>query len=90
MKFDLNVIIPNPNVRKWIYGIYGVLVIAAGAIGAAYEAVNETNPAWLLQANSVLGYLGLVVVGLAVANTPAKEVKDENTAEAIAQRIEQQ
>ena len=87
MKFDLNAIVPNPNVRKWIYAIYAVAALLVGAIGNAYQSVALASPQWLIQTESVIGYLSVAVVGLAVANIPKKE-KVEETPETIAKRIQ--
>lgn len=67
---NLASVIGSPAVRKIIYTTYVVAVVAVGATQVAYAAVEASQPDWLTQALAVLGYLGVPVGGLALANTP--------------------
>lgn len=90
MKVELSSIIPSEKIRAAIYAIYILLVLATGAFNAGFQAAGLEDPTWLVVTGSVLGYLGVAVGGLALANTPKKvEVEDKPlSAEVIAQRIE--
>lgn len=68
----LGTIITDPAVRKIIYGIYTVLLLALGALTVWYGAQGAQLPSWGVGVSAVLGYLGIPVGGLAIANTPAK------------------
>lgn len=69
MNFDLGSIVPSASIRKWIYGAYAVLMLITGATQAGYASLELENPAWLTVAIAVLGFLGVAVGGLAIANT---------------------
>ena len=69
---NLGAVITDPMVRRMIYGVYVVLLIVAGAAQAGFAALHQMTPGWLAVALAVLGYLGVPVGGLAVANTKSK------------------
>lgn len=69
---NLGAVITDPMVRRMIYSGYVVLLIVAGAAQAGFAALHQTTPGWLAVVLAVLGYLGVPVGGLAVANTKTK------------------
>jgi hypothetical protein len=69
---NLGAVITDPMVRRMIYSAYVVLLIVAGAAQAGFAALHQTTPGWLAVVLAVLGYLGVPVGGLAVANTKNK------------------
>ena len=69
---NLGAVITDPMVRRMIYSAYVVLLIVAGAAQAGFAALHQTTPGWLAVVLAVLGYLGVPVGGLAVANTRNK------------------
>jgi hypothetical protein len=69
---NLGAVITDPMVRRMIYSAYVVLLIVAGAAQAGFAALHQTTPGWLAVVLAVLGYLGVPVGGLAVANTKTK------------------
>lgn len=71
---NLASVIESPTVRKWIYGAYVVAVVVVGAVQVAHAAIEVAQPDWLTATLSVLAYLGVPVGGLALANTPARDV----------------
>lgn len=73
---SLGAIISNVAVRQFIYSSYVIALLAVGATQVALTSLGITNPDWLVATLAVLGYLGVPVAGLAVANTSAK-VADE-------------
>lgn len=66
---DLGVVISSPMVRTAVYAAYVILLVIAGATTAGFGVLHYAFPDWLVVANAVLGYLGIPVGGLAVANT---------------------
>jgi hypothetical protein len=66
---ELGVIISNKTARKLLYGIYVLLLLAAGAAHIAYNSLSVADPSWLVAGTAVLTYLGIPVGGLAAANT---------------------
>lgn len=64
---DLGRVVTDPRARSVIYGVFVVLLVIAGAATAGYAVVGPL-PQWLIIANVVLGYLGIPVGGLAIAN----------------------
>ena len=47
-------------------------LLVVGATQVAVTSLGLTNPDWLVATLAVLGYLGVPVAGLAVANTSKK------------------
>ncbi len=70
---DLGVIVTSARVRRMIYGVYVLLVIAVGAVQVGFAAVEAGQPDWLVATLAVLAYLGIPVGTLAVANTTPKD-----------------
>lgn len=68
---DLGKVITNSRARKMIYGTYIVALVGAGGTQVAYAALEQGQPSWLIATVAVLGYLGIPVGGLALANTPS-------------------
>lgn len=66
----LGSIITNHTVRKWLYGIYGLVAIAAAAAQVAYASLHVADPSWLVAAIAVIAFLAIPFAGLAAANTP--------------------
>ncbi|MDR6907455.1 hypothetical protein J2X63_003163 [Agromyces sp. 3263] len=66
---DLGVIISSAKARKWIYGLYVLALVGAGATQVAYASLELSAPPWLVASVAVLAYLGIPVGGLAAANT---------------------
>jgi len=71
---NLASVVESPTVRKIIYTVFVVAVVLVGATQVAYAAVELAQPDLLTQALAVLGYLGVPVGGLALANTPSRQV----------------
>ncbi|WP_203579385.1 hypothetical protein [Microbacterium hibisci] len=71
----LGAIISNLAVRRFIYSTYVLALLVVGAAQVALTSLGMTNPDWLVATLAVLGYLGVPVAGLAVANT-SKKVAD--------------
>ena len=74
---SLGAIISNLALRRFIYSAYVLALLAAGATQVAVTSLGLTNPDWLVATLAVLGYLGVPVAGLAVANTSKKGVAVE-------------
>ena len=72
---SLGAIISNLAVRRFIYSTYVLALLVVGATQVALTSLSITNPDWLVATLAVLGYLGVPVAGLAVANT-SKKVAD--------------
>lgn len=67
------------NVRRWIYAVFIVLVVAANGIDVYFD---NGDPAWLPGVLRVLNMLGIVVGSVALLNarpTPAETVDDYTT-----------
>jgi hypothetical protein len=69
---SLGAIISNLSVRRFIYSAYVLALLVVGASQVALTSLGITNPDWLVATLAVLGYLGVPVAGLAVANTSKK------------------
>ena len=69
---SLGAIISNLAVRRFIYSAYVLALLVVGATQVALTSLGITNPDWLVATLAVLGYLGVPVAGLAVANTSKK------------------
>lgn len=69
---DLGRIVTSPAARQAIYGIYVIALLGVGAATVGFAALSTPLPEWGVVANAVLGYLGIPVGGLAIANTPVK------------------
>jgi len=72
---SLGAIISSLAVRRFIYSTYVLALLVVGATQVALTSLSITNPDWLVATLAVLGYLGVPVAGLAVANT-SKTVTD--------------
>ena len=72
---SLGAIISSLAVRRFIYSTYVLALLVVGATQVALTSLSITNPDWLVATLAVLGYLGVPVAGLAVANT-SKKVTD--------------
>lgn len=70
---NLASVVSNPSIRKIVYTVFVVAVVAAGATQAAYASLGDGQPAWLTAALNVLAYLAVPVGGLALANTPSSK-----------------
>ena len=66
---SLGAIISNLALRRFIYSAYVLALLVVGATQVAVTSLGLTNPDWLVATLAVLGYLGVPVAGLAVANT---------------------
>ena len=66
---DLAYVITNEKWRKGTYAGYVIALLVVGATQIAYGAISEPQPDWLTQAVAVVGYLGVPVGALALANT---------------------
>ena len=65
---------------RFIYSTYVLALLVVGATQVALTSLGITNPDWLVATLAVLGYLGVPVAGLAVANTSKKVAAAELTA----------
>jgi hypothetical protein len=65
----LNNVITDPRVRRIIYGTYTVVAFIAAAITVGFASTPGGIPQWDVTLNTVLGFIGAGVGGLAVANT---------------------
>lgn len=65
---DLGTIITDPGVRRIIYGVYVILLLIVGAVTVGFASVGQPLPSWGIAATAVLGYLGIPVGSLAIAN----------------------
>jgi hypothetical protein len=65
---DLGTVITNAGIRKAIYATYVIALVLAGAIQIGFATLGGEQPAWVLVTVAVLGYLGVPVGGLALAN----------------------
>ena len=74
---SLGAIISNLALRRFIYSAYVLALLVVGATQVAVTSLGLTNPDWLVATLAVLGYLGVPVAGLAVANTSKKGVAVE-------------
>ena len=81
---SLGAIISNLSVRRFIYSTYVLALLVVGATQVALTSLGITNPDWLVATLAVLGYLGVPVAGLAVANTSKKVVAAESEPDAAA------
>ncbi|MDW4574439.1 hypothetical protein R8Z57_16800 [Microbacterium sp. M3] len=79
---SLGAIISNLAVRRFIYSTYVLALLVVGATQVALTSLNLTNPDWLVATLAVLGYLGVPVAGLAVANTSKKAAEAQAQPEA--------
>ena len=86
---SLGAVITNLAVRRFIYSTYVLALLVVGATQVALTSLGATNPDWLVATLAVLGYLGVPVAGLAVANT-SKRVADEEARPQDAVAAEQQ
>ncbi len=66
---NLGSVITSAVVRKTIYTAYVVSLVIVGALQVAYASTETAAPEWLTIALAVIGYLGIPVGGLALANT---------------------
>jgi hypothetical protein len=66
---DLGVIVTSNRLRRAIYALYVLALLAAGAVQVAYSSLALPNPSWLIAALAVLAYLGIPVGTIAVSNT---------------------
>ncbi|WP_162564384.1 MULTISPECIES: hypothetical protein [Microbacterium] len=73
----LGAIISNLAVRRFIYSTYVLALLVVGATQVALTSLGVPNPDWLIATLAVLGYLGVPVAGLAVANTSKKAAAAE-------------
>lgn len=87
MENNLNNIITNPTIRKYVYNAIFLIVFALGAIGVGFGAAETVPPLWYVVAVAVTGFVSGATNGMAGANTPKKEVEPD-TAETIAKKIE--
>jgi hypothetical protein len=69
---SLGAIISNLAARRFVYSTYVLALLVVGATQVALTSLGITNPDWLVATLAVLGYLGVPVAGLAVANTSVK------------------
>jgi hypothetical protein len=76
---DLSRVVTNATARKAIYGVYVLALIAVGATSVGFAAIGGELPEPIVVTNAVLGYLGIPVGALALANT----VSDRDAAKAI-------
>jgi len=81
---SLGAIISNLAVRRFIYSTYVIALLVVGATQVALTSLGMTNPHWLVATLAVLGYLGVPVAGLAVANTSKKGAAAEPQLEGAA------
>ena len=81
---SLGAIISNLSVRRFIYSTYVLALLVVGATQVALTSLGVTNPDWLVATLAVLGYLGVPVAGLAVANTSKKAAATESQPDAAA------
>jgi hypothetical protein len=66
---DLSRVVTSATARKVIYGAYVLGLIGAGATTVGFAAVGGDLPQAIVVTNAVLGYLGIPIGGLALANT---------------------
>lgn len=71
---NLGNIITSANIRKIVYGAYAISAVIVGGISAYFLGIGESIPTAVIGAQAVIAYLGIPVGGLALANTPSKEV----------------
>ena len=81
---SLGAVISNLAVRRFIYSTYVLALLVVGATQVAITSLGMTNPDWLVATLAVLGYLGVPVAGLAVANTSKKGAAAEPQLEGAA------
>jgi hypothetical protein len=74
---SLGAVVSNLSVRRFIYSTYVLALLVVGATQVALTSLGITNPDWLIATLAVLGYLGVPVAGLAVANTSKKAAAAE-------------
>lgn len=74
---SLGAVISSLAVRRFIYSTYVLALLVVGATQVALTSLSITNPDWLIATLAVLGYLGVPVAGLAVANTSMKATDAE-------------
>lgn len=67
MKLDQ--IIPDPNIRKRIYQVFGALGLVLTGTQAGFAAVQAEQPAWLTVAFAVYGVFAVAGFATASANT---------------------
>lgn len=83
---SLGAVITSLAVRRFIYSTYVIALLVVGATQVALTSLGSPNPDWLVATLAVLGYLGVPVAGLAVANTsklvPGGDVPGEDEAPA--------
>lgn len=75
---NLGTVVTDQRARKIIYGVYVIALVVVGAIQAGYGVLDGVQPDWLTVAVSVMGYLGIPVGGLAIANTPSKSASSSH------------
>lgn len=83
---SLGAIISSLAVRRFIYSTYVLALLVVGATQVALTSLSITNPDWLIATLAVLGYLGVPVAGLAVANTSKATDAEAQTDDAAAAR----
>ena len=83
----LGSIIASETVRKIIYGIWVVALLTIGAVQAALATTQAPQPTWLSAALNVVGYLGIPVGGLALANTSNTKVAAPVVAAPVAEPV---
>ena len=74
---SLGAVVTNLAVRRFIYSTYVLALLVVGATQVALTSLGRPNPDWLVATLAVLGYLGVPVAGLAVANTSKKAAGED-------------
>ena len=75
---DLLKLIP-PNVRRWVYAIYGLVGLILGAISAAYGALGDSAPDWLRIVLAVYAFVGTAIGATAGSNVSQPSDGDGGT-----------
>lgn len=59
----------SAKLRKPLYAVYGVIVLAEGATQVGYATADASTPTWLKVAIAVTSFIGAGVGFTAAANT---------------------
>lgn len=69
MKLDQ--IIPNENIRRVVYVVFGVLGLGLGVFQTVYASMEQDQPAWLTASFAVYAYLAAAGFTVSTVNTPS-------------------
>ena len=55
----LDAIVPNPDIRKWIYRVFGFIGLVLGAVQVGFASTpGGIQPDWLTTSLAVYAFLG--------------------------------